>query len=87
MSRKSPTLLMALCLGQPARAHAPAAANATRPGTLIHENTFEAGVATATVKAALTPSASLSPREGLSLLVLMSVPRTATRNPIQGAKP
>ncbi len=87
MSRKSPTLLIALCLSQPALAHAPAAVNATCQDILADEKTFEAGVATATVKAALTPSASLSPREGLSLLVLMSVPRTATRNPIQGAKP
>jgi hypothetical protein len=56
---------------------------------IADENLFEAGVANLTVRAAFTPSASLSRQEMFSLLLLMSVPREsiAAHNSLKGAKP
>jgi hypothetical protein len=53
------------------------------------DRTFEAGVASLTVKAAFSPSTALSRQELISLLLLMSAPRNAaaTRNSIEGTKP
>jgi hypothetical protein len=51
------------------------------------ESVFEAGVANLTVRAAFSPSASLSRQELLSLLLLMSVPRETARNSMEGTKP
>ena len=52
-----------------------------------HENSVEAGVANLTVRAAFSPSSSLSRQELIGLLLLMSVPREPAHNPMQGAKP
>lgn len=48
------------------------------------ERVFEAGVANMTVRAAFTPSTSLSHPELVGLFLMMSVPRQSAQNSMQG---
>ena len=48
------------------------------------ERVFEAGVANLTVRAAFTPSTSLSRPELVGLFLMMSVPRQSVQNSTQG---
>jgi hypothetical protein len=89
VSLKAATVFLVLLgAGQPPLAQAAHhSAQPVRDADLADGTTFETNVANLTARAAFSPSTSLSRQEYFSLMILMSLPRDATRNPIKGAKP
>jgi hypothetical protein len=57
------------------------------PHDFAEDSGIDAGVANLMVRTAFTPSPTLSRQELFGLLLLMSVPRDAAHNSMQGAKP
>jgi hypothetical protein len=78
------TVCALLAMSAPAFAQDSAGRTSRAANDTADERVFEAGVAHMTVRAAFTPSTSLSQPELVGLFLMMSVPRQSAQNSMQG---